>query len=155
MFEAYKRVADKSEKHKSTTLLYAFVLSFLLLSAYVLAYVLVARITQGSRVQDVGSLLDVWVLPVGIGTIVSLLACVPMRFMNKKNIVPLAMALLAFYYLAVLIAILCSKTIQYPLQDAYILSFYLLPCIVPGNLLSWLYYKRQTKKQAAESRQGD
>ena len=90
--------------------------------------------------SDTGSLLAVWLPPVLMGTVASRLACIPMKFMKNKYVIPGAMVFLILYYVVLVIAFMTSKTAANPGLDIYIISLYALPCILPGNLIAWLSY---------------
>ena len=115
-------------------------ISFLLLAAYAVGYVVFFLI--GGDGGETGSFLDVWGPPLLVGVAVSLVACIPMRFIKKPILVAWGMALLAAYYLVLLIAIMTTAGTTDPAMAAYVLTLFCLPCVIPGNIFAWIAWWR-------------
>lgn len=146
MFEHYKYDSAKDKQKNNSILLLSFVVSIVLLFLYGAGYRLAGRILS-NILPSTGSLLLVWGPPVGIGVLISLLLCICNRWISEKRMLPYAMTFLLLYYVVLAAAILLSQSILYPKESLYLLSFYALPCLVPGNLLSWLQYHTAPKKR--------
>ncbi len=138
MSEADRLYGTGRKKH-DPMMLYMFATSLGLLAAYAGGYGLLGLLFGGS---DTGSLLAVWLPPFLMGTVVSAIACIPMKFMKKKRIIPGGMVFLAMYYVVLVVAFLTTGAAADPALDIYITSLYALPCIIPGNVLSWLAYRK-------------
>lgn len=122
--------------------LLSLVVSFLLLAAYGFGYALFSILTSGLLTAETASVFAAWLQPLSIGVVVSVLVCIPMRWMKNKVVLPAAMAFLVLYYVVLVIAFLTSDAVTNRALDIYVLSFYCLPCIVPGNAISWLIYRK-------------
>lgn len=141
-----KSILEQNGKVRNTMFLYAFMMSFVLLFLYSLAFLLFGRLGSSFFTVDTGSFFSVWLPPILIGTVVSLICCVPIKFMRAKIIIPLSMSFLVLYFVVILIAILSSSNLEQRALDVYIVCFYMLPCIIPGNLFSWLVYRKMPVK---------
>ena len=122
--------------------LLALVVSFLLLAAYGCGYALFSVLTSGILTAETASIFAAWLPTFFIGAVVSALVCIPMRWMKNKIVLPAAMAFLILYYIVLVIAFLTSDAVTDRALDIYVLSFYCLPCIIPGNAISWLMYRK-------------
>ena len=120
-------------------------ISFLLLAAYAAGYVVFFLI--GGDGGETGSFLDVWGPPLLVGVAVSLVACIPMRFIKKPILVAWGMALLAAYYLVLLIAIMTTAGTTDPAMAAYVLTLFCLPCVIPGNIFAWIAWWRLRERE--------
>ena len=95
MSEADRLYNVNKPKLQTSSFATAVGLSFLLLFGYVLGYVVFFLLSGDGG--ETGSVLDVWGPPLVVGVAVSLIACIPMRFMKKPILVAWGMALLASY----------------------------------------------------------
>ncbi len=138
MSEADRLYNDGPRDPNSSALLQMFVASIGLLVVYAVGYAGLTLLAGGG--PDTGSLLSVWLPPLLMGAAVSILVCIPMKFMKNKYVIPGAMAFLILYYAVLVIAFKTSKIAADPGLDIYIISLYALPCILPGNLIAWLGY---------------
>ena len=126
-----------TRKNYSSPLMMGFGMSLLLLAGYVLGYWLFFLIFAGAF-PETGSMLQVWIPPLAVGVTVSVIACIPMRFMKKPILVAWGMALLAAYYVVMLIAMLTAAGTTDPGTAAYVLTLFCLPCVLPGNVFAWI-----------------
>ena len=141
MADADRLYGPTGPKKYNSTFITAFGISFLLLLGYALGYALFFALFAGAF-PETGSFLAVWVPPLTVGITVSVLACLPMRYMKKTLPVPIAMGILAFYYLALAVSLLRSRETADPRTALYVLSLFCLPCIIPGNILAWVMWRR-------------
>jgi hypothetical protein len=115
-------------------------ISMLLLLGYVLGYVVFFLLSGDGG--ETGGFWAVWGPPLVVGVGVSLIACIPMRFMSKPILVAMGMALLAAYYAVIMIALLTTAGTTDPWTAAYVLTLFCLPCIIPGNVFAWIAWWR-------------
>ena len=120
--------------------LLSLVVSFLLLAAYGCGYALFSVLTSSILTAETTSIILAWLPPLFVGAVVSALVCIPLRWMKNKIVLPLSMTFLILYYVVLVIAFLTSDAVANRALDIYVLSFYCLPCIIPGNLFAWLAY---------------
>jgi hypothetical protein len=136
MSEADRLYNVNKPKLQTSSFATAVGISFLLLFGYVLGYVIFFLFSGDGG--ETGSVLDVWGPPLVVGVAVSLIACIPMRFMKKPILVAWGMALLAAYYVVMLIAMLTAAGTTDPGTAAYVLTLFCLPCVLPGNVFAWI-----------------
>ena len=136
MSEADRLYNVNRPKLQTSSFAVAVGISFLLLMAYALGYVVFFLLSGDGG--ETGSVLDVWGPPLAVGVAVSLVVCIPMRFMKKPILVALGMALLAGYYVVMLIAILTTAGTKDSEMAAYVMTLFCLPCIIPGNVFAWI-----------------
>ena len=141
MSDAQRLYGPTGPKKYNSPFITAFGISLLLLLGYVLGYALFFAVFANAF-PETGSLLAVWLPPVTVGVTVSVVACLPMRYMKKTLPVPVAMGFLAFYYLAVAVSLLRTRGTADPGTALYVLSLFCLPCIIPGNILAWIMWRR-------------
>ena len=149
MSDADRLYGRKTRKNYSSPLMNAFGVSLLLLAAYVLGYVLCFALAGNGTEQSTGGLISVWGPPLAVGIIVSALACVPMYFLKNSLSIAMGMAFLALYYAALAIGMLVSDTVADSGVTLYVWSLFCLPCVIPGNLfswLAWLYFRKHPRE---------
>ena len=140
MSEADRLYNVNRPKQQTSPFILAFGISLLLLAGYVLGYVVLFLISGDG--SETGTVLDVWGPPLTVGVAVSLIACIPMRFMKKPILVAMGMVFLAAYYVALLISLLTTAGTTDAATAAYVLSLFCLPCIIPGNVFAWIAWWR-------------
>lgn len=145
MSEADRLYNMNKPKLQTSAFATAVGISFLLLAAYAVGYVVFFLISGDGG--ETGSLLDVWGPPLVVGVAVSLIACIPMRFLKKPILVAWGMTLLAVYYLALLIAIMSAAGTKDPEMAAYVLTLFCLPCVIPGNIFAWIAWWRLRERE--------
>ena len=77
-----------------------------------------------------------------VGVTVSVIACIPMRYMKKPIHMALGMVFLAVYYGAVAVGLLTTAGTQDPGLALYVVSLFCLPCVIPGNIFAWAMWWR-------------
>lgn len=140
MREADRLYNVNKPKLQTSSFATAVGISFLLLAAYAVGYVVFFLISGDGG--ETGGFWAVWGPPLVVGVAVSLIACIPMRFIKKPILVAWGMALLAVYYLVLLIAMLTTAGTKDPATAAYVLTLFCLPCVIPGNIFAWIAWWR-------------
>ena len=130
-----------TRKNYSSPLMMGFGMSLLLLAGYVLGYWLFFLIFAGAF-PETGSPRQVWIPPLAVGVTVSVIACIPMRYMKKPIHMALGMVFLAVYYGAVAVGLLTTAGTQDPGLALYVVSLFCLPCVIPGNIFAWAMWWR-------------
>lgn len=149
MSDADRLYGKKTRKTYTSPLMNAFGVSLLLLTAYVLGYTLCFSLAGEASAPDTGGFFSVWGPPLAVGIIVSILACIPMRFIKKPLTVAMGMAFLALYYAVLAIGMIVMKGVQDSGVALYVWSYFTLPCVVPGNLFAWLawfYFRKRPRE---------
>lgn len=132
---------------KSIVLLQGFCMSFLFVAVYALAYLFTADLVA-AHVAETGGFWQVWGPSLLISLVATLPCCATMFLFKTKRIVPMGFACLAVYYLLFLVAI--ARGGYTGPETAYLthlVSMYMLPPVVLGNLLGWgsylLWFRRR------------
>ena len=140
MSEADRLYDVNKPKFQTSPFAVAVGIALLLMAAYALGYVVFFLLSGDGG--ETGTVLDVWGPPLVVGVAVSLIACIPMRYMKKPIMVAWGMVILAAFYAVLLIAILTTAGTKDPTTAAYVLTLFCLPCIVPGNVFAWIAWWR-------------
>jgi hypothetical protein len=140
MREADRLYNVNKPKLQTSSFATAVGISFLLLAAYAVGYVVFFLISGDGG--ETGGFWAVWGPPLVVGVAVSLIACIPMRFIKKPILVAWGMVLLAAYYVVLLIAMLTTAGTKDPATAAYVLTLFCLPCVIPGNIFAWIAWWR-------------
>ena len=156
---------DNNGKLKNVLLIKAFSLSFLFVAVFVGCYLVAASVVAEATQAETGGILAVWGAPMRVALIGSLICCLVMLPIQDKVLVPVTFLFLAVYYVLFLVILASNTTGVDRAVGAQLISIYMLPVAVVGNIVSWgLYYlgkylrmrriRKRVERAAAERREG-
>lgn len=139
-----------NEKFGNILILKGFMLSFVFLAIYFLAYFFFGKLVQGAG-SNTGNFIDVWGPPFLIAFIASLLCCLFFLILKQKEQVPVAFTFLTILYIIVIVYINATEAEEYRAVETAFINLYCLPCLICGNLLGWgLFFLLNKRNKAKE-----
>jgi hypothetical protein len=128
----------KKGKLKSSMFLNAFMLSLVYMLVYVCAYTLSARVLEKILPETTTNALLVWLPPLVICVIASIICALPLLFVQNRITVILAFAFIAVYAVCVSAFMLSKMPDESRMVALQPLLFYFAFPAIIGNAVCWL-----------------